>query len=202
MTDKLLSVGGAILMSTALFAQSPASSAKPDTAAPPAQQAAASADGTVAVNGCVYRVTDDPKMFALQRTSDADTTGTQTSNANPAAGANVRGAVGTTGTTTMTPGGAAGTGTAANAGPMWYRLTDGDAAELANFAGKAVRINGMITSGTSARDAGAGQRDQLAGATLKAADLESAPALMVHEITGVEGQCKTATAVPDSNAKQ
>jgi hypothetical protein len=156
------------------------------------------------MNGCVYHATDDPTMFALERTSDADTTGAQPSNANRADNANVRGAVGTSGTTTMTPGGAAGPGATTSASGRWYRLSKTDSNELASFAGKSVRVTGRMVPGNGDPSPSAAPQptdrepSQNAQNAMTAMALRLAPQFVVEDITPVEGQCRTSPAAPAS----
>jgi len=180
-------------------AQAPANPASPS-------QANGNASQTITINGCVYKSPDDA-MFALERTPDADATGTQPSAARPADQANVRGATGTSGTTTLSPGGAAGTGTTGPAPATWYRLASGPAAGFGEFAGKAVRIRGTVAATSADSPRGAGNSSQAGTRSIEPAqipdgvpagvDLKTAPQLIVQDITAVEGQCRAA-AVPPS----
>lgn len=191
-----LGIGIAILSGAALIAQSPPQSAQPST------QATAQ---PLTINGCVYRASDDTTVFALERTTDADSTGTQPSGVDPAGQANVRGAVGTGGTTTASPGGAAIVATGEEPMP-WYRLSKTGNPDLANFVGRSVRITGTIPAasptGTSGTSAAAAKSAPISNTRFTTAELGAAPQLVVTDITAVEGQCKTANAVPQNQPQR
>jgi hypothetical protein len=153
---------------------------------PSAQSQPSSNAAPVTFNGCVYRVADQPTMFALERTADADTTGTQTSGATrqpgaPAAG----GAVGTSGTLPADARSDVAAGT-------WYRLSSTASDNLADHVGP-VRITGTVAPGRDEKGADVVvHRIDGNKVTVTAVDLKPAPQLTIQSITHVEGQCRQA----------
>jgi hypothetical protein len=140
----------------------------------------------VTFNGCVYRVSDQPTMFALERTADADTTGTQTSGAATRQPAPAAGAVGTAGTLPADARSNAVVGT-------WYRLSSPPSENLADHVGQPVRITGSVVPGRD--DKGSEvvvHRIEGNKVTVTAVELKPAPQLTIQSISHVEGQCRQA----------
>ena len=152
--------------------------------AQPAQQQASAAEA-VTFNGCIYRASDEASAFALERTADADTTGTQASTATRGAASAIPGAVGTSGTAPADP--------RMNVAGSWYRLTNPGSENLSDFVGKAVRVTGSVAPGRD--DKGTDvviHRFEPNKTTVTVMDLKPAPQLTVQSITPVEGQCRQA----------
>lgn len=159
----------------------------------------------VTFTGCVYQVSDQPNVFALQRISDQMTTGTSGQSGAAASS----GASGTT--TAGSPGSSSGTsaasgrtssgtstGTAGTSGSTsamnqkdlggWYRLSGTQ--DLKQYAGRAVRITGSVTPGKDEKGADIIiHRIEPQRVTVTSVDLKPAPQLMVQSVTQAQGTC-------------
>jgi hypothetical protein len=140
-------------------------------AAPPSPSTPSNAASShsIALTGCVYQASDDPRLFAFQRIS----TGSYGSASS---------AIGTFG------GGPVTAGVTKTSG--WYRLSTNAAQDLRQFTGRRVTLKGTVIPG---RDVDGGEvvihevlPDEV---DVRAFDLRPAPELKIDTITAAQGSC-------------
>ena len=154
------------------------------------------------LTGCVYQASDQPTVFALQRTAD-DMTASASSADNPntqsgAAGTTGAGSTATAGSRQSSRAAQATTGAAAsreNEVGGWYRLSADATQDLKQYVGDAVRINGSLVPGKDEQGADIVVHHIEPGkTTVTALDLKPAPQLRIQTITPAQGQCPQADA--------
>lgn len=139
----------------------------------------------VMLTGCVYQASDQPEVFALERTPRASGTATGTS--------------GTSAQSTTNNGSSSSSGTSSSANTTarrsgWFRLTSSAAQQLSQYVGKAVRVNGTVRTPQEETGGEVIVHDVRPNqVTVTAIDLRPAPELKIQSITPAQGDCSTQT---------
>lgn len=186
----LLAAGGTLVAQTPTTGQQQKTPQQQTGGQQPSQSQSRSASMT----GCVFQLSDDPSMYALNVINEPTATGTSgqsgtTQNRSDTAG--TTGKTGATGTAGATGGAAAGTTNASqqNLAGTWYRLS-GSQSDLKQYVGKAVRVSGNLVPGKDEKGADVViHRIEPQKLTVTALDLRPAPHLSVQSITQAQGQC-------------
>lgn len=157
----------------------------------------------IMLTGCVYQATDQPTMFALQRTTqdhpgEKDKPGMHAEGKPEMSGKpETAGKPGSTGqpttgeTEAMARQGEPRTGRGGEIG-AWYQLSSDASKDLEQYVGKAVRVNGMLEPGKDEKGVDIVIHRVTRHATaVTAIDLKPAPRLKIQDITPTEGKCET-----------
>jgi hypothetical protein len=139
---------------------------------------------TVSLTGCVFQASDQPTLFALQRTND--TKAGQTAQAGTSQERTEKGQSGAaTGTAGTSGAGMAGMKGAEGA---WYRLTLEGTRDLKQYKGQAVRVSGTLVPGKDSKGADVViHRIEPEKTVVTAIDLQPAPQLRIQSISPLAG---------------
>ncbi|HUK34789.1 MAG TPA: hypothetical protein VLV86_12790, partial [Vicinamibacterales bacterium] len=147
-----------------------------------AQSQSSGQQHSVTLSGCVYQTSDQPDVFALERTPQASA-GTVTGTSG----------VGSASTSTSNSSSSSSGASSADAGGRrsgWYRLSSTGTQQLSQYVGKAVRVDGTVRT-PQEQNGGEVVVHEIRPnqVTITTIDLKPAPELRIQSITPTQGDC-------------